>query len=106
MYGAWDVNVAHAPEEHTGVPDLMTAAKTVALLIADWWHGGVDSRKAVGRRGSLTSGRNWFSTPRRWRCGGGDRPRATSAIQTARRGDAHAGFIGLHRGRLAAVLVE
>jgi acetylornithine deacetylase/succinyl-diaminopimelate desuccinylase-like protein len=39
MYGAADVNLAHAPEEHTGVPDLMMAAKTVALLNADW--GGV-----------------------------------------------------------------
>ena len=34
MYGAGDVNVAYAPKEHTGVPDLMTAAKTVALLVA------------------------------------------------------------------------
>jgi acetylornithine deacetylase len=36
MYGAGDVNVAHAPEKHTSVPDLMTATKTVALLIAEW----------------------------------------------------------------------
>ena len=35
MYGAGDVNVARAPEEHTGVPDLMTAAKTVTLLMAE-----------------------------------------------------------------------
>jgi hypothetical protein len=36
MYGVGDVNVANPLEEHTGVPDLMTAAKTVALLIVDW----------------------------------------------------------------------
>ncbi|HET7480139.1 MAG TPA: ArgE/DapE family deacylase, partial [Rubrobacteraceae bacterium] len=36
MYGAGDVNAAHAPDEHISIPDLLTAAKTVALLLADW----------------------------------------------------------------------
>lgn len=36
MYGAGDVNVAHAPDEHISVPDLLTATKTVALLLARW----------------------------------------------------------------------
>lgn len=36
MYGAGDVRDAHAPDEHISIPDLMTATKTVALLIADW----------------------------------------------------------------------
>jgi len=40
MYGAGDVRVAHAPDEHVSIPDLMTAAKTVAFLISDWC--GVD----------------------------------------------------------------
>lgn len=36
MYGAGDVNVAHAPDEHIGIPDLLTATKTIALLLTDW----------------------------------------------------------------------
>ena len=36
MYGAGDVRDAHAPDEHISIPDLMTATKTVALLIAGW----------------------------------------------------------------------
>ena len=36
MYGAGDINHAHGPDEHLSIPDLMTATKTVALLIADW----------------------------------------------------------------------
>jgi acetylornithine deacetylase len=36
MYGAGDVNVAHAPDEHVSVTELMTATKTVACLLADW----------------------------------------------------------------------
>jgi len=36
MYGAGDVRVAHAPDEHISITDLLTAAKTVALLLADW----------------------------------------------------------------------
>lgn len=36
MYGAGDVNVAHAPDEHISIPDLLTATKTVALLLTDW----------------------------------------------------------------------
>ena len=30
MYGAGDVNVAHAPDEHLSITELMTATKTVA----------------------------------------------------------------------------
>ena len=36
MYGAGDVNVAHAPDEHVSVTELLTATKTVACLLADW----------------------------------------------------------------------
>ncbi|HKH11446.1 MAG TPA: ArgE/DapE family deacylase [Rubrobacter sp.] len=36
MYGAGDVSDAHAPDEHISIPDLMTATKTMALLIAGW----------------------------------------------------------------------
>jgi acetylornithine deacetylase len=40
MYGAGDVNVAHAPDEHISVTELLTAASTLARLLADWC--GVD----------------------------------------------------------------
>ena len=36
MYGAGDVNVAHAPNEHLSITELTTATKTVAYLLADW----------------------------------------------------------------------
>ena len=36
MYGAGDVNVAHAPDEYVSITELMTATKTVACLLADW----------------------------------------------------------------------
>jgi len=36
MYGAGDVRSAHAPDEHISIPDLVTATKTVAFLIAGW----------------------------------------------------------------------
>jgi acetylornithine deacetylase len=36
MYGAGDVNVAHAPDEHISVTELMTATTTVACLLAGW----------------------------------------------------------------------
>ncbi|HZA45327.1 MAG TPA: ArgE/DapE family deacylase [Rubrobacter sp.] len=36
MYGAGDVKVAHAPDEHISVPDLLTATETIACLLADW----------------------------------------------------------------------
>ncbi|MCA1849341.1 MAG: M20/M25/M40 family metallo-hydrolase, partial [Actinobacteria bacterium] len=36
MYGAGDVNVAHAPDEHLSITELITATKTVACLLADW----------------------------------------------------------------------
>ena len=40
MYGAGDVNAAHAPDEHISVTELLTAASTLACLLADWC--GVD----------------------------------------------------------------
>jgi acetylornithine deacetylase len=40
MYGAGDVNVAHAPEEHISINELLTATTTVACLLLDWC--GVD----------------------------------------------------------------
>ena len=36
MYGAGDVNVAHAPNEHVSITDLTTATKTIACLLAGW----------------------------------------------------------------------
>ncbi|MDQ4127991.1 MAG: ArgE/DapE family deacylase [Actinomycetota bacterium] len=36
MYGAGDVRVAHAPDEHINITDLLTATQTVACLLADW----------------------------------------------------------------------
>jgi acetylornithine deacetylase/succinyl-diaminopimelate desuccinylase-like protein len=30
------VRDAHAPDEHISIPDLVTATRTLALLIADW----------------------------------------------------------------------
>jgi acetylornithine deacetylase len=36
MYGAGDVNAAHAPDEHVSITELMTATSTVACLLADW----------------------------------------------------------------------
>ena len=36
MYGAGDVRVAHAPDEHVSVTDLLTATTTVACLLAEW----------------------------------------------------------------------
>jgi acetylornithine deacetylase len=40
MYGAGDVNVAHAPDEHVSITELLTAAKTVACLLAEWCDAG------------------------------------------------------------------
>jgi acetylornithine deacetylase len=40
MYGAGDVNVAHAPDEHISITELLTAATTIACLLVDWC--GVD----------------------------------------------------------------
>ena len=40
MYGAGDARVAHAPDEHISVTELLTAASTIACLLADWC--GVD----------------------------------------------------------------
>lgn len=36
MYGAGDVNVAHAPDEHVSVDDLLTAATTLACMLPNW----------------------------------------------------------------------
>ena len=36
MYGAGDVNAAHAPDEHVSITDLTTATKTIAFLLAGW----------------------------------------------------------------------
>ena len=40
MYGAGDVRLAHAPDEHVSVTDLLTATSTIACLLAGWC--GVD----------------------------------------------------------------
>ena len=44
MYGAGDVNMAHAPDEHISVTELLTAASTLACLLADWC--GVDENQS------------------------------------------------------------
>lgn len=36
MYGAGNVDVAHAPEEHINIEALLTATKTIACLLVDW----------------------------------------------------------------------
>src|SRR5918997_5296702 len=36
MYGAGDVRLAHAPDEHVSVTDLLTATSTIACLLAGW----------------------------------------------------------------------
>lgn len=36
MYGAGDVTLAHHADEHIAIPDLLTAATTVACLLAEW----------------------------------------------------------------------
>jgi acetylornithine deacetylase len=36
MYGAGDVDVLHAPDEFIALDDLLTATKTVAILLAQW----------------------------------------------------------------------
>ena len=36
MYGAGDVNLAHAPDEHISITDLLTATSTITCLLADW----------------------------------------------------------------------
>lgn len=41
MYGAGDVRVAHHVDEHISITDLLTAAKTIAVLLVDWC--GVES---------------------------------------------------------------
>jgi acetylornithine deacetylase len=39
MYGAGDVNVAHAPDEHISITELLSATTTVACLLVDWCGG-------------------------------------------------------------------
>ncbi|RIK45983.1 MAG: hypothetical protein DCC58_04620 [Chloroflexi bacterium] len=36
MYGAGDVTVAHHADEHIAITDMLTAAKTIACLVAEW----------------------------------------------------------------------
>jgi acetylornithine deacetylase len=36
IYGAGDVSVAHQHDEHVSIPDVLTAAKTIAALLVDW----------------------------------------------------------------------
>ena len=36
MYGAGDVYVAHAPDEHISITELLTATATIACLLAGW----------------------------------------------------------------------
>jgi acetylornithine deacetylase len=36
MYGAGGVNVAHAPDEHISITELLTATSTIACLLASW----------------------------------------------------------------------
>ena len=41
MYGAGDVSLAHGPDEHISISELLAATKTIACLLADWC--GVES---------------------------------------------------------------
>jgi acetylornithine deacetylase len=36
MYGAGDVNVAHAPDEHISITELLKATRTIACLLVGW----------------------------------------------------------------------
>lgn len=36
MYGAGDIRLAHAPDEHLPIADLLTATKVVATALAEW----------------------------------------------------------------------
>jgi acetylornithine deacetylase len=36
MYGAGDIAVAHQNDEHIEIPELLTAARTIAALLVDW----------------------------------------------------------------------
>lgn len=36
MYGAGDIKLAHGPDEYLPIEELLTATKTVAVLLADW----------------------------------------------------------------------
>ena len=36
MYGACDVSHAYRADEHISIPDLLTATKAVACLLAGW----------------------------------------------------------------------
>jgi acetylornithine deacetylase len=40
-YGPGDVRLAHAVNEHVEVADVVTAAKTIALMIVEWCGGGM-----------------------------------------------------------------
>ena len=36
LYGAGDVSLAHGPDEHISISELLTAAKTISCLLAGW----------------------------------------------------------------------
>ncbi len=42
MYGAGDVSLAHGPDEHISISDLLTATKTMSCLLVDWCGAGED----------------------------------------------------------------
>jgi acetylornithine deacetylase/succinyl-diaminopimelate desuccinylase-like protein len=42
MYGAGDVRLAHFTDESVPLDDVVTATKTIAVLIAEWC--GIDTR--------------------------------------------------------------
>jgi acetylornithine deacetylase len=50
MYGAGDVRVAHQADEYLDVAEALTAAKTIAGLLADWC--GVEPPPDQGSRGN------------------------------------------------------
>lgn len=53
MYGAGDVSLAHGPDEHININDLLTATKTIACLLAGWCGVATES---VGRPGEVRLG--------------------------------------------------
>ena len=51
MYGAGDVNHAHAPDEHVSITELLTAARTLACLLVGWCEAPGPAGTDTGRAG-------------------------------------------------------
>jgi acetylornithine deacetylase len=49
-FGPGEMRLAHSPDEHVGIDELLTAARTLALAIVDWC-GTSSSRSSLPRKG-------------------------------------------------------